>query len=207
MDAARHKRVGEVFLAVVDLPRGERTAVLTRACAGDGELRAAVERLLTADGEPDSDDLFDDARLDSGRQLLEELLDEPTVEPSTSWPPAGTRVGKFEIQRKLGEGGMGSVHLARQDRPGRLVALKLIRPGRLTPTALKRFHREVEVLGRLAHPGIAQIHEAGELETPAGRAPYFAMEFVDGPDLATYARREGLGTAARIELIARARGV
>ena len=87
---------------------------------------------------------------------------------------------------------MGAVYEAEQDSPHRRVALKVIRPGLLSPAFLKRFAQEVEILGRLHHPGIAQIHEAGLAED--GR-PFFAMEFIRGLSLDEYARLHGLDVA------------
>jgi serine/threonine protein kinase len=71
------------------------------------------------------------------------------------------KIGGYRILHKIGEGGMGTVYLAEQDDPNRRVALKVIRPDLLTTSLHRRFHLEVEVLGRLQHPGIAQILEAG----------------------------------------------
>jgi serine/threonine protein kinase len=62
--------------------------------------------------------------------------------------------------------------------PHRRVALKVIRPGFAGPTLVRRFEREAEILGRLQHPGIAQIYSAGVAENGQ---PYFAMELVRGP--------------------------
>ena len=78
---------------------------------------------------------------------------------------------------------MGTVYEAEQDNPRRTVALKVIRPGRASPELLRRFEREAQVLGRLQHPGIAQIYEAGAADTGFGPQPYFAMEFIRGVPL------------------------
>jgi len=99
---------------------------------------------------------------------------------------------------------MGRVYRATQVSPARAVALKLMRPGMTSSKALKRFELEAELLGRLSHPGIASIYEAGIHDDPRlGSAPYFAMEFVEGPTLSEYARREDLGTRERLKLFAR----
>ncbi|UCF33767.1 MAG: protein kinase, partial [Phycisphaerales bacterium] len=90
-----------------------------------------------------------------------------------------------------------------QEHPRRRVALKMIRPGVLSRSLLRRFQFEADVLGRLQHPGIAQIYEAGEVETATGRQPYFAMEYVTGVELRRYADRHQLDTRARMELVAR----
>ena len=70
---------------------------------------------------------------------------------------------------------MGTVYKVEQDRPHRIVALKVIRPGLASDELLRRFERESEVLARLHHPGIAQIFEAGTADTGSGWQPYFAM--------------------------------
>jgi tetratricopeptide (TPR) repeat protein len=112
--------------------------------------------------------------------------------------------GAYRLLETLGEGGMGTVYKAEQATPRRLVALKVIRSGAISPAQLLRFERETEALGRLTHPGIAQIHEAGTAETPNGRQPYFAMEYVNaGEPLTVYAARAQLTVRQRLELIAR----
>src|SRR5262249_39577527 len=109
-------------------------------------------------------------------------------------------IGRYRVLRLLGEGGMGAVYEAEQDNPRRRVALKVIRPGLLAPPLLKRFGKEAQILGRLHHPGIAAVYEAGLAE---GGRPFFAMELIDGSPLDAYARQHGLSAAARLELLAR----
>jgi WD40 repeat protein/predicted Ser/Thr protein kinase len=104
------------------------------------------------------------------------------------------------VLRVLGEGGMGTVYEAEQDNPRRTVALKVMRAGLTSDFLVKRFTREAQILGRLHHPGIAQIYEAGLAED--GR-PFFAMEFLRGLPLGEYARLRGLTVPARLELLAR----
>ncbi|MFG0260223.1 MAG: tetratricopeptide repeat protein, partial [Phycisphaerales bacterium JB041] len=113
------------------------------------------------------------------------------------------RLGEYRILDVLGEGGMGKVYLAEQSHPKRTVALKVIRPGWATPSLLRRFEHETEVLARLQHPGIAQIYEAGVHEDHGERVPFFAMECVRGLSLTRYAEQSVLDTAARLELFAR----
>ena len=113
------------------------------------------------------------------------------------------RIGDYRIIRTLGEGGMGTVFEAEQDQPHRRVALKVIRPDFVSADLMRRFNRETEVLGRLQHPGIAQIYEAGTADGPAGPQPYFAMELIEGEDLDSYAERHALSTAKRLELFIR----
>src|ERR1043165_3724018 len=117
--------------------------------------------------------------------------------------PRGAVVAHYRVERVLGEGGMGVVYLARQERPDRAGALKLIRPGYAGEKMLRRFEHEAEVLGRLLHPGIAQIYEAGTADLGAGPQPFFAMELVRGVPLTRFAEQKELGTRERLELMAR----
>ena len=113
----------------------------------------------------------------------------------------GTRLGDVTLVRLIGEGGMGRVFEGWQDRPQRSVAVKLIRAGLLSAAAAKRFEHETQILGRLSHPAIAQIHSAG-IETIKGcRVPFFVMELVEGGQpLTQYASRRDLGTRERVSL-------
>ncbi len=115
----------------------------------------------------------------------------------------GQRIGSYKIREVLGRGGMGVVYLAEQDKPRRTVALKVIRPGVATPDLLRRFAHEAEILGRLTHPGIAQIYEAGTADVGGGPQPYFAMELVKGVPLTQYAQGRELSSRARLELLAK----
>jgi tetratricopeptide (TPR) repeat protein len=97
---------------------------------------------------------------------------------------------------------MGIVYEAEQERPRRRVALKIIRPGVATAAMLRRFEHEYEFLGRLQHPGIAQIYQAGVADTGYGPQPYFAMELVRGRRLDEYVRLKELGLQDRLKLVA-----
>ncbi|HEY1189329.1 MAG TPA: serine/threonine-protein kinase [Gemmata sp.] len=94
-------------------------------------------------------------------------------------------VGPYIVLDKLGEGGMGKVFRARHARIDRTVALKVIRPSLVAnPTIRGRYAREVQATGKLSHPNIVSIDDAGEAD---GKF-YLAMEFVDGIDLARMMR-------------------
>jgi WD40 repeat protein/predicted Ser/Thr protein kinase len=110
------------------------------------------------------------------------------------------RIGRYRILRCIAGGGMGTVYEAEQDSPRRLVALKAVRPGLASPALRKRFTQEAQILGRLHHPGIAQVYEAGLAEDGQ---PFFAMEFIRGLHLDEYARLRSLTIPARLELLAR----
>ena len=74
----------------------------------------------------------------------------------------------------------GVVYEARQSNPNRTVALKIMKPGLATEDMLRRFDNEAHLLGRLQHPGIAQIFEAGAVEYGDQHIPFFAMERIRG---------------------------
>lgn len=193
-DAERFQRVSELFEQARALPPGRRAALLHDVCGDDADLHARVLRLLHVH---ESDDgAFESPALpESLLEQVESLADAESELPE--------RIGPYRVKKRLGIGGMGVVYLAEQDSPRRDVALKVIRPGIVTPQLLKRFELEAAMLGRLQHPGIARIYQAGTFDGARGRSPFFAMEHVQGAPLTRYAREQGLSTRERIELLAR----
>ncbi|HKR26905.1 MAG TPA: serine/threonine-protein kinase [Acidobacteriaceae bacterium] len=127
----------------------------------------------------------------------------PTAVPDGDAPPMPSVVGRYRILRLLGEGGMGAVYEAEQDLPHRTVALKVIRVGYADTQMLRRFETETQALGRLQHPGIAQIYDAGTAETPYGRQPYIAMELVRGQTLLAWCDEHQLTVRQRLEMMAK----
>ena len=113
--------------------------------------------------------------------------------------PMPETLGPYRVRGQLGSGGMGVVYLAEQAEPRREVAVKVMNAGLLTTAGVKRFEREAQLLGRLQHPGIAQIHELGRTE--AG-ATYLVMEYVDGQRLGEYAAEQHLDQPERVALLA-----
>jgi serine/threonine-protein kinase len=115
-------------------------------------------------------------------------------------PLIDSRVGPYRLLRLLGEGGMGRVFLAeRADGEFRQqVALKLMRPGFASGEINERFRRERELLARLAHPNIAQLHDGG---VSADRSPYFTLEYVEGEPVVAWCDAHKLPIHARLELL------
>ena len=183
------QRAAELFKAALARDPGDRAAFLSQACRGDETLRAEVEALLAADAQADG------------------FLDPPhprVPQPGTSdgAPDSliGRKVGQYRIVGLIASGGMGTVYEAQQDRPRRRVALKLLRSGLASRSALRRFGHEAEILARLRHPGIAQVYEAGS-HGEDGETPYFAMEYIPGAQSITeYAGNHRLSTRQRLEL-------
>ncbi len=115
--------------------------------------------------------------------------------------PMPRKIGNYRTKRVLASGGMGTVYEAIQEKPRRTVALKLMKYGIASRSALRRFEYESQILARLRHPGIAQVYEAGTHRDDAGIVPYFAMEYIVGAKPITqYVKEKNLGTRQRMAL-------
>ena len=181
----------ELMRAPPQLPAGavdeklqleERLRTLeTIVCSVDYELNSKLNRLAS-------------------RQMLL-----PAKEPSTigsaatiaSTPPPAMHpslahgqllAGRFLLDRILGEGGMGAVWLARDEKLGEPVALKVIRDALITdPSAIERFKREISAARRIHHPNVVRLHDLGE---ESGML-FLSMEYVDGESIAERIKRAG----------------
>jgi serine/threonine protein kinase len=126
-----------------------------------------------------------------------------TTTPEDASETAGCRLGDYELLGELGRGGMGVVYQARQQRLGRIVAVKMLLPGAASADDLLRFRTEVEAAASLQHPHIVRVYEVGEAD---GR-PYYSMEYVAGPSLAQRLRDgplPGKAAARYVAAVARA---
>jgi non-specific serine/threonine protein kinase/serine/threonine-protein kinase len=191
-DLAEHARA--IFLDALELPSEQQQGLLDERCGSDSRLRAEVESLLAHHGRA-AERLPAPAMAPAAGVTAETAdLDERPAQD------AGRRIGRYEIRREIGIGGMGTVFEAVQDHPHRLIALKLLRFGAASSQAMKRFRHEAEILGRLRHPNIAQVYDAGTFDEGHGAQPYFAMELVKGQPLIRYAEAGELGLRDRLEL-------
>ncbi len=180
MTDPRYARIRAIFHELCETPPGERGERLEAIGREDPALRDEVMQLLES----------------HDRQAFE-------TQPLHGLTPHGAatpRIGGFRVLRLLGEGGMGAVYEAEQERPARRVALKIIRPGFVSEAVVRRFRREAEVLGRLQHPGIAQVYEVGVGDVDGRPTPYLAMELIEGLPLTHHAAEAKLDTRARLEL-------
>src|SRR5450432_3283539 len=115
-----------------------------------------------------------------------------------SGPIADDDFGRYQILRRFGEGGMGTVYLAEQREPiRRSVALKVIKLGMDTSQVLARFANERQALAVMDHPNIARILDAGA--TAKGR-PYFVMEYIEGAPITQYCDSKRMTTKERLAL-------
>jgi eukaryotic-like serine/threonine-protein kinase len=131
---------------------------------------------------------------------------EPSMVPIAERQTSGKQsLGRYEIERELGKGAMGVVYLGRDPKINRVVAIKAIALAEEfadddLADARARFFREAEMAGRLNHPGIVTVYDAGE---DRGLA-YIAMEYLRGEHLSHYAEPIHLLPIARVlSLIAR----
>ncbi len=119
----------------------------------------------------------------------------------------GAKLGDITIVRLIDEGGMGRVYEGLQGMPSRTVAVKLIRPGVLSPAAARRFEHEAHIMGRLTHPGIARIYSVGVQQLSGCEVPYFVMEYIDAAQsIISFASQRALSTRERVQLFCAACG-
>ncbi|MEQ1826989.1 MAG: tetratricopeptide repeat protein [Pirellula sp.] len=108
------------------------------------------------------------------------------------------QIGPYKLRELLGEGGMGSVYVAEQERPvRRKVALKIIKPGMGSREVISRFESERQALALMDHPNIARVLDAGTTENGL---PYFVMELVKGVPITEHCDNQKLQTRDRLEL-------
>lgn len=131
---------------------------------------------------------------------LTESLGLDPAEPDHD-PLEGRDLGGVTLEAFVAEGGMGRVYRGWQHAPRRVVAVKVIRPGFVSQELCRRFDHEAEVLGRLRHPGIAQIYAGGASVIAGARVPFIVMEYVaDALPVTVFAERNSLSIAARLDL-------
>ena len=114
------------------------------------------------------------------------------------------QIGPYQVQRLLGSGGMATVYAALQKQPRRTVALKVMKAGIAQSrgeAALRRFKREIEILGQLHHPYIAAVYDAGTFDDGSGPAPYFVMEYIPGAtNILEYISKKEMNVRDRLKL-------
>lgn len=177
MSVDRDRRAVEIFEAVCDLSAAEMAERIPELCGGDEQLEQLVQRMVDLD---DAEGTRGHIGAGVGGEYVRRSL-------AAGHGRAPSRIGRYEIIREIGRGGMGVVYEAAQEAPSRRVALKVIRSDYGAPEIIQRFRRESEFLGRLEHPCIAQIFEAG---TDESGVAFFAMELVEGPPLDVYLRQQ-----------------
>ena len=157
MTPERFRQIEELYHAAREATAEERAALLAQT---DPELRREVESLLA---QRTGDDFLDRPAVQNAPELLEDA--------TVTAVAAGTCLGPYRIESKLGEGGMGEVFRAVDTRLGRAVAIKTTRE-----QFSARFEREARAISSLNHPNICTLHDVGP--------NYLVMELVEGETLA-----------------------
>ncbi|MCR9200057.1 MAG: serine/threonine protein kinase [Planctomycetaceae bacterium] len=173
----------DLFEQVVELPAAERASFLEKECDHAPELLREVSELL--------------ASYTDGKDELEESpVAAAMSQDSTATLPVDAITG-YQIESELNRGGQGVVYKAVQLSTKRVVALKVMLGGPFAgPANRRRFEREIELIGRLKHPGIVPVFDSGM----AHDKPYFAMEFVNGQRLNDFIRSQDPGLRDKLRL-------
>jgi tetratricopeptide (TPR) repeat protein/serine/threonine protein kinase len=186
------------FAALAKVDPADRAAYLNEACGNDADLRRQVDRLLAAHPQVGSF-LHEDAAAHPsplggvGREVRGvATVDAPITES------LGTVIGPYKLMQQIGEGGMGSVFMAKQTQPvQRKVALKVIKAGMDSKQVIARFEAERQALALMDHVNIARVFDGG---TTANGRPYFVMELVHGVPITKYCDDNHLTPRERLEL-------
>jgi class 3 adenylate cyclase len=110
--------------------------------------------------------------------------------------------GRYDLEHELGHGGMATVHLARDVRHDRRVAIKVLRPELAAVLGVDRFLQEIRVAAQLTHPHIVALYDSGE----AGGVLYYVMPNLEGESLRAHIERDGPMAVDRVVEIARSVG-
>jgi eukaryotic-like serine/threonine-protein kinase len=169
----------------LDLPEADRAGWLTELGKNSPTLAAAVADALSLR-----------ERTGYAEFLAEPLLSREQILGATL---IGRHVGPYVIEAEVGRGGMGSVWRARRadDRFETTVAIKFLHASWIGLQGEQRFRSEGQMLGRLDHPNIARLIDAGLLE---GTHPYLVLEYVEGQAINDYCAAKNLDIEARVEL-------
>lgn len=193
MTPERWAQIRQIFDGALERREQDRTAYLQAACAGDEPLRREVESLIAS--HKDAEDFMASPIADLNQIGLSEIA----MDVSSASVPRVPRVGPYQLEKRIGRGGMGSVWLAsRVDQEyHKKVAVKMVKRGMDSVEILRRFRMEREVLARLEHPNIARLIDGGS--TPEG-SPYLVMEYVEGTPIDQYCETRQSTISERLTL-------
>ncbi|HXS88241.1 MAG TPA: serine/threonine-protein kinase [Steroidobacteraceae bacterium] len=172
--------------------------LLDELMALDAPARAERIAQLRREGHADANDLAD-LVVQYAEMEREGFLEGPLVRPVQEPGLQGQVVGSYTLDSLLGQGGMGTVWLAHRSdgRYDARVAVKLLNPALLGPGGIERFRREGQALGRLTHPNIARLIDAGVTQTGQ---PYLVIEYVEGETITKWCDSRRLDVRASVRL-------
>ncbi|HWW77194.1 MAG TPA: serine/threonine-protein kinase, partial [Pyrinomonadaceae bacterium] len=189
MTPERHRQIGELFHAALEVGARERDDFLERACAGDAGLRREVESLIRS--HEDGGGVIDEPALSVAAGLLAGDESEHFI--------GQTLAGRYRVLSLLGAGGMGRVYLAEDAELGRRVALKLL-PEHLThdEEQARRFRQEARAASALNHPNILTVYGIEQ----ANGTSVIASEYIAGETLRERLSRGALPPAEALDIAA-----
>ncbi|XZE55280.1 serine/threonine protein kinase [Planctomycetaceae bacterium SH139] len=189
------KQAKEIFFQALD-HAGDLEDFLRKACGGNAALLARFQELIAA--HRNAGYFLTPSNLDETKESDQPAGPQPTGANSRMDTKPSDKVGPYTLLDQIGQGGMGSVWVAKQSEPiKRRVAIKLIKAGMDSGQVLGRFEAERQALAMMDHPNIARVFDGGVTEQ--GR-PYFAMEYVKGVPLTEYCDQAKLSVRERLEL-------
>ena len=189
----QQKQAEELFARTLEVEAESQESFLDSS-EGDPAVKGEVESLLAFHAS--ARDRLDTAVVDP--DAIAHAVEKVIADDFSHRVPDPTTIGAYRIVKKLGEGGMGSVYLAEQEKPlRRQVAVKLIKLGMDTRSVIARFEAERQALALMNHPNVARALDAGLTED--GR-PYFVMEYVEGVRITDYCDTNRLDVPARLIL-------
>ncbi|HYH87376.1 MAG TPA: protein kinase, partial [Pyrinomonadaceae bacterium] len=212
MTPERLKQINHIIEGALERAPSERLAYLDAACAHDPALREEVEsRINSREHAAERSRDASQARVGEAttsprgdeRAAPHEADEPPSAETQAEVVPGTTVFGAYRVLEKIGEGGMGTVYLAKDARLGRRVALKLL-PAEFArdEELVRRFELEARAASVLNHPNIITVHEIGESE---GRR-FIVTEYVEGRTLRERLAEERFAANEALEICAQVAG-
>jgi serine/threonine-protein kinase len=176
MTPERWRVIDAILRASLSCEPAQRDAFVAQACGDDEDLRREVASLLAVH----------DRVGDFLSRPAAEILSRGIALPSLTGRLATALAGRYQIEREIGRGGMATVHLARDLRHGRWVAIKVLREELAAAVGAERFLEEIRVTASLQHPHILPLFDSGSAEGLV----WYVMPFVEGETLRSRLARE-----------------
>lgn len=187
MDKDNWKKIKQLFTQALELESNQREQFLQDNTQGEENIYQQVKQMLIMDSEQSS------SITQSVTNNIQSLISEQfSIQP-------GDRLGSYEIESIIGEGGMGAVFQAHRidEEFTQKVAIKVIHSGSLNTDTLQRFQNERQILADLNHPNIARLLDGGTTENGL---PFLVMEYVEGLPIVEYCQSQRFNMNHRIKL-------
>lgn len=200
MTPAQYQRAQEIMELLDSRPSESTDTLISDYSEGDATIEQAVRKMLDMRERQTFADVMSDDVIEAARRQREELL-----RSSKGRSPGNfsiETIGPYRVVREIGRGGMGIVYECEQTSPRRRVAVKVVDSLRNVATLEARLKAEAQIQGRLQHPGIAQIYDAGIAQIGTTTRPYIVMELIDGTPMQAYAGDPKRSVRDQLELIA-----